>query len=738
MKSTDTIASRNSSVLVLRVLLFAAGFAAALAAFQPFLLSLPGKMPALHSWWFVMVACGLVMTAAATGTRWFWAGLAAAALLVGTSAQLALTDRNVFEFINIRPTSNYSYLILISIVIQVFVTAAALLRTGNGALGAALRCLNALGRARTMLLFALIVGFLVSVMRYVGSHDYVAYLQQLVLTAGFLLLNIATTWAMAASAPAHSLDILADRVGNMVSYPGATEKVRKYDRRFPAAVALWTLLATSLICLFAFERIPHVVDEAVYLFQSKYFLQGRISVPAPPVPEAFRIFLVDFVHGDWYSIMPPGWPLVLAIGSALNVPWLVNPVLAAASILLAHAIFCRIAGRGTANLVIALMATSPWFLAMSASLMSHTLTLAASLASWLLLLQARDGRRLSVAVLAGALMGLVFLARFLDGVIVGGLTGLWVLCWFGVRSRWAIAFAYGLGCVLIGALVFPYNQHLTGDPLLTTLTNYFNKIWHVGADGYGFGPNIGPGPGSNWQGELYHGHSPTEALLHTQHNIQSANRDLFGWGIGSLLFVFAHTLWGRWSRNDLFMGTIVVAIIGAFSLFWFSGGYYIGPRYWYLVLVPLVFLSASGMGTLAAKLNAVDGFVHAARRLGFAVTVLCVISMGSFMTWRSVAKYNSYRSFHTDYRELAEKHDLNDSLVLVKFTSLDDYASAFILNAPDLSGHGPIFAKDLGPASNRALARAFPDRRIYFVVGRSSNARKAHIVKGPVSNDTLR
>jgi len=725
----------GSGLAVLRSGLGALGVLIAVLPFVGPLSPPGGGLSVVHQWWLATAGGGVCLIAAAVGTQWLSTAVLAAALLVGGSAQLAVTRLEVFHFIYIRPTANISYFVLLSIAFQGAATAALLLRPAR--LAGIFRFLRALGPWRTALLAVLLAAFSMSAMRYIGSGDFREYLVQLFMASAFVLLNLGTTVAIALSAPAPALGALAGRVAGAVSLPAAAERLRPFDRRLPAIVALWVLVAASLVSIFGFERIPHVVDEAVYLFQSKYFLQGEISAAAPSVVKPFKIALIDFIDGRWFSIMPPGWPAVLALGTAVGLPWFVNPLLAAACILLAHGVFRRVTDRGTANLIVVLLAVSPWFLAMSASLMAHTLTLAAGLASWLLLLRARAAPSLALAFLAGLSMGLVFLARYLDGVVLGVLTGLWTLTFLADRAQWRVVVGYGLGCIALGALVFPYNLALTGDALLTTLTHYFNDLWHVGADGYGFGPNIGPGPGSNWQGELYPGHSPTEALIHFQHNSQATNRELFGWGLGSLIFAFVHLLWGKWSRTDLYMGAVVVAIVGALSCFWFSGGFYIGARYWFLILLPLAVITASGVGTLARRLEAFRGGAFAAPRVGVALAVLCVFSVGAFLPWRSVDKYPHYRNFNTDYRELVKRHDLTGSLVIVKASSLDDYTSAFILNAPDLSGPGPVFARDLGSASNRALARAFPGRPIYLVAGRGRDGTRARIVAGPLAADAL-
>src|SRR6185503_6952990 len=109
---------------------------------------------------------------------------------------------------------------------------------------------------------------------------------------------------------------------------------------------------------------------------AKCFAHGRLSVPAPPIPEAFQVYLLELTRdGQWYSTPPFGWPAVLAVGEYLGVPWLVNPLIAAATIPMVHALVRRLADRGTANVVALLFAGSPWFLFLGASYMTHPLSL---------------------------------------------------------------------------------------------------------------------------------------------------------------------------------------------------------------------------------------------------------------------------------------------------------------------------------------------------------------------------
>ena len=115
----------------------------------------------------------------------------------------------------------------------------------------------------------------------------------------------------------------------------------------------------------------HIPDGIAYWFQAQTYATGLAYRPSPPDPRLFEQFLIMDDGEKWFSIFPPGWPLVLALGMKLGAPWLVNPILGAIGILLAHSLVSRICGRATASMVVALLALSPTYLFMSASLMSQ-------------------------------------------------------------------------------------------------------------------------------------------------------------------------------------------------------------------------------------------------------------------------------------------------------------------------------------------------------------------------------
>lgn len=694
-------------------LLFAAASAGVLAR-------LP--LEPVQTWWFSMVALAAVPVGWAIGTTFLRTAVVGAGFFVGASAQLALTDPLWFQSIAVDPGWRWHQLLLGAIAGQAAVVVFEWARPG--ALARASAVTRSLGRVRLAVLVVLLLALAAPLMdKLERPLDFVA---QTGLAGCFFALNAAHVLALARSLP----EAGAGRLAAAWTRVAASRPAGGWVGIASGAV----FVAAGALAVFAFERVPHVPDEVAYVLHAKILLTGQLSV-APPPPELLPAMGYDFLHafrGKWFSIFPPGWPAVLALGVAAGLPALVNPLLAALSIPLAHRVFRGLAGATTASIATVLLAASPWFLATSASLMAHTLTLVLVTAAWLGLGRALQRGHVVWAFASGLAMGLLFDTRPFDGLVVGTLTGLYALLAPG--RRFGLVVAYGAGCIATGALTFPYHQELIGTAWTTPIHNYFNEIWYPGANRFGFGADIGPT--ELWGGiDLDRGHSVWEALVHLQQNAYTLNFELLGWGVGCLSLVGVHALWGRKSRADLFAAALVAAVVGGYSFYWFAGGFYIGPRYWFMVLAPLIFWSARGVVTLDDRLRAA-GARSPSPRIGLALGVLCAFALVAFTSWRGVTKYHEFRGFHDGYRRLLAEHDLTSALVFVRNPTTADFGSAYIFNSPDPSDATPRFVRDLGAERNRRVAEAYPDKRIYFVAGGDAGDR-VRIVAGPLSVSDL-
>jgi len=481
--------------------------------------------------------------------------------------------------------------------------------------------------------------------------------------------------------------------------------------------------------------MPHVEDEVAYLFQAETFAHGALAVHAPPeaARAAFDYYLFDVRNGEWFAVTMPGWPLVLAPWTLIGASWLVNPLLAGIAILLSHRLACRLASRGHANVLALLMATSPWLAGLGGSLMTHVLTLCTVTGAWLCLLKAREegmGKGLGFALLGGALLGLLFLTRPFEGVIIGGLTGLWMLGRLRSVRGLSETAAYGAGCAAVGGLIFPFNLALTGKLLKTPLDFYIDNLWGVGRNRLGFGPDIGPP--KQWGGlDLQPGHSPWEATIYLQHNAVALNVELFGWAIGSLALIWALLAWGRITRPAAAMLAVIATVLTAHFFYWFSASFFVGPRYWYLVFFPCIFLSA--LGAHAAGVRLKPAVADGPSRVGAGILLLSLAAVVCFAGWRASTKYFGYNHYHADYRTLSHDPALRGGLVFVKAESDDEFGAALTFDRPDLSGPSPIFLRSHGAVADAAAAAAFPGRPVFTVEGRSKTNAKARLVAGPAT-----
>ena len=318
---------------------------------------------------------------------------------------------------------------------------------------------------------------------------------------------------------------------------------------------------------------------------------------------------------------------------------------------------------------------------------------------------------------------------------MGVLTGLWLLSFLRDRAQWRTVMSYGVGCLVIACLIFPYNAYLTGDPLLTPINVYLDELWGPGANALGFGPDIGAPDWGNV--DVFDGHSPLEAVINAQQSLYQLNLELFGWAGFSLIFALVFVLWGRWSRFAAAMAVIVVGTACLYALYWYAGGFYTGPRYWFLMLVPLLIFTALGIGTSIDLLTRLYPSQMVAQRLGVGVATLCFCALLVFESWLAFNKYPEINGYHDDYGTLAKQPQFKNSLIFIASDQENEFGSAIWLNDFGAGANGPIFAMDMGAESNREIASFYGDRQVYFVAGRSKDQTGVSVTRGPLTAGDL-
>jgi hypothetical protein len=557
------------------------------------------------------------------------------------------------------------------------------------------------------------------------SRDQIFFVFEVCFAAALQLVNIGNIVLAAWALPEGWLSAAGKRLDAWLGSKESAPRQVRLDG-FVWLAAAWVTIVSALLAWFVYERHPHVADEVVYLYNARYFAAGEVFMPPPPLPAAFEVDLMDYKPDKWFSAVPVGWPAILSVGERLRAGWLVNPVLGGLNILLIYLLLRHLYSARVSRISVLLLCASPWYVFLAMSYMNHIALLTCALvAFW----GASQTIRSDVpwwASIAGLGVGAASLIRPLDGAIIAVLTVAWLLCVKGWRPKlWALA-ALGIGTIAAGALAMPYNKILTGDATESPLSAYVDRVYGPKAGAYGFGPERGLG----WPTDPYPGHTPFEAVILAELNGHSLNTELFGWSTGSLCLIAIFIFFGRWRKPDGLMLAVIAGVLLAYAPYWGNGGPDFGARYWFLILVPCLALSARGLELLEAGLKSP---ARTDARATLAVAALCALALVNYFPWRSVDKYHNYLRMRADVRELAAEHHFGKSLVLIRGDRFPDYMSAAIYNPLDLRADAPIYVWDRNEEVRSKVLSLYPDRPVWVLEGPTVTHAGYRIAAGPLT-----
>jgi hypothetical protein len=199
--------------------------------------------------------------------------------------------------------------------------------------------------------------------------------------------------------------------------------------------------------LFAYRAYPLSMDEYAPWFQAKAFAAGRLTGKVPPellpriVPTFHNYFLETASDGRIIEAYWPGLALLLAPFMLLGVPWLLNPLLGAASLAVLWHLARKLLPEKTWGWVLLFALASPAFLVNAISFYSMSAHLLCSLVFAALLLEAPGAGRTALAGAVGSL-ALILHNPFPHALFAAP----WVV-WIALRPR-----QRHLGALLLGYL----------------------------------------------------------------------------------------------------------------------------------------------------------------------------------------------------------------------------------------------------------------------------------------------
>lgn len=347
------------------------------------------------------------------------------------------------------------------------------------------------------------------------------------------------------------------------------------SRRLVVAIALLNLALTLLVEFRTLRNFPNSGDEYSYFVSAELFASGRLSVPSPPHLEFF-----EFTHvindGKFYGKYPPGWPALLAVGVRLGVPWLVNPVIGALTLLALERLARRHFSVEVANTALLMCAANPYFIFNSASYFSHSSCLLFLTLFLHFVFNCAENPRDRISwLLLGVGAGAAFLIRPFTSVIFFlpcfAYLGFRILKDRPLRDSLRGAAIAAAPVAVCAMLFFGYNRAQTGNFFVQPFQKYDP----------GDAPSL-PRDGEDWSKRFQ-----THVVL----RLWQLNRWL---PLSVLLLLVGAGI--RRLRQDAKLRTCLVcfgAMFVAFFCYWGDGIVQYGPRYLYECFGPLLLVCAA-------------------------------------------------------------------------------------------------------------------------------------------------
>jgi hypothetical protein len=464
-------------------------------------------------------------------------------------------------------------------------------------------------------------------------------------------------------------------------------------------LALFAAAVSAFLGQRVFGGVPHVADGVSYAFQGKIFAAGRLWLEPPLVPDAFKVDHIILNKTRWCSFYPPGFPLLLAAGWLVGVPFLVNPVLLGLAVVGVFRLGTVLYDETTGLLGALLLAVSPFALLMGAGFMSHVASLC--VITWCLAFLAES----CLGTGARPLLVSGFLGAF--GVIVRPQAAVLFLLPALIAALVARRkeLARSIGFLVLGAAA----------PLVFLLAQNFALSGNALRMGY-----VVNDPGLSVT-SLNYGFSLSQLFSsHFSWYLHDLDATVWGFPWGDLVPLVLLLIPAPGRRRDAWLAACVLALIIGFSFFRFYDINHSGPRYAFDALGALALLAARAVRTasgLAAsllerlRLERFAGGVAAA-----AIGFLAIYPLATLLPRQAEALSHAYHA-HTGepLRRLAAAGVGPSALVLVAGNTVQwTYGSFLLANGLDPTHAPRVFARDL-PEKRAELLAAYPRSEVWRV-----------------------
>ncbi len=481
---------------------------------------------------------------------------------------------------------------------------------------------------------------------------------------------------------------------NVIFFPtrwlGFVDGASLFIKQYFKFIAFIFLLLVLAVLMFVNKKILHSfmnsADEHSCYFLAECVRLGKFWAAPHPLSEFFEAVHIGNKNGKWFSVYPPGWPILMAGALQFRVLDWLNPILTIFSLFLFYRTGKKIFNESAAILGIALMSFTPFFLFTSASYFSHAsclLFIAIFLYSFLKWEETKSNLWAALtAFSAGYGLGTRYLTM---ASIIAPFLGFLLLRLVLRKVRWHKSHTVFTIIFLVMWLAnLYYNFSITGN--LFDAPNHFYHSW----ERLGFRKD----------------YTPLTALIFVLNRFFY----LIDWMPPFFLPLYLVSLFTdkqRTAEQKLLSYGFFYLVIG--YLFYYSwGGNQFGPRY-YFEGIPFLFITVS-----ARMVKWWNTELHGLKKFILGTMVVSIVS-NIYLFQKQAVLFERVSNQRKALYDLAEKTIQKPSVIFVRGFLGDALVMSqedAIRNRPELNDK-ILYALDLGPKNNR-LIQYYPDRDFYL------------------------
>ncbi len=465
-----------------------------------------------------------------------------------------------------------------------------------------------------------------------------------------------------------------------------------------------------------FSDISIVSDTNSQIAHARIFVSGQWFLENPLSGKDIVHFINGITNSRIYSQYPPGFTLFLYPFQLLNIVHLAGPLAGALTVPVLRRMGNLVDEKGSGRLAVLLLLFSPFWIVMSVEGMNHTLSLFLLTVMLYCLFTYWKNKTPFSSLIAGAALGGILITRPMNALIYGFMAFVTLVA---VRNRHV--FVKGLAAFSVGVIPFLlflgyFNFHTTGSP------------WIIGY--------ILQDPEIHQLGLLENGeytYTMHEAISRQWANIFSLNEWLLPLSFGAVWLGACWLLKKGKNNLEYLLLTCIFLQGGGYFLYHFHD-LFLGPRFWYEMLVPaMVLIAATWHPLVREAAHPTTGITSN----NFPASFITLFITGSLLVGlyadlpQYLEKFAPMVARGTAFRESFEEFQPRDQTILFVPEYYQEWSWVFYPPAEELNHPHVVYAEIQSDKEYSLLREELTEWEFYEFDAETNSWLKVRMDEGP-------